>query len=298
MPRPCSVCAHADRTQIDEKLIEGGSYRDIARQWRVSKDAVARHRPHIETAVAKAQEAREAEVVSDAAGLAVRLRELAGLAKSICDEARQQGNARLVLQSVSDVTPKEIDFSKNDDATKGDAPPQGGTNDINSTIAMMQKGAQGLAASPAKDELVKATGAYGKSGEQAGVELGNSVSNEAGGKEEGMGSKDSPDGVLFDCVFNTDRLQGLALSRAVVHMGQHIADLRSPQSGYENAPPYILEYNAWVITTVTAVSGGQKFLSLPGGYLLWDSSWPADSRNDKMEATLNDFLAGEAQLSR
>jgi len=206
--------------------------------------------------------------------------------------------ARLVLQSVSDVTPKEIDFSKNDDATKGDAPPQGGTNDINSTIAMMQKGAQGLAASPAKDELVKATGAYGKSGEQAGVELGNSVSNEAGGKEEGMGSKDSPDGVLFDCVFNTDRLQGLALSRAVVHMGQHIADLRSPQSGYENAPPYILEYNAWVITTVTAVSGGQKFLSLPGGYLLWDSSWPADSRNDKMEATLNDFLAGEVQLSR
>lgn len=208
--------------------------------------------------------------------------------------------ARLVLQSVSDVTPREIDFSKNDNATQGDqlVPPPGSGNDVNSAIAMMAKWAQGLSASQAKDQMVTATGVYGKPGEHTGVEAGNLLDNEAGGKEEGLAAKDAPDGVLFNCMFNIDRLQGLALSMAVIHMGQHVVDLRTPQSGYEDAPPYILEYNAWVLTTITAVSGGQKFLSLPGGYLLWDSSWPADSRNDKMEATLKDFLANEAQLSR
>jgi hypothetical protein len=208
--------------------------------------------------------------------------------------------ARLVLQSVSDVTPKEIDFTKNDQETKGDqiTPPQAGTNDISNAIAVLQKMADSLAASPAKDEVVKAAGVYGKSGEHTGVDVSTSMNNEAGGKMEGLGSKDSPDGVLFDCMFNTDHLQGDALTRAVVHLGQHVADLRSPQSGYEDAPPYILEYNAWVVTTITAVSSGQKFLSLPGGYLVWDMNWPAADRNDKMEATLKDFLANEAQLSR
>jgi hypothetical protein len=206
---------------------------------------------------------------------------------------------RLVLQSVSGVAPKEIDFSKNDDASKGDqimAPPGGGA-DVNGTITALQKMADSLAASPAKDELVKAAGVYGKSGEHTGVDVSTSVNNEAGAKE-GLGSKDSPDGVLFDCMLNSDHLQGDAMSRAVIHLGQHVVDLRTPQSGYESAPPYILEYNAWVVTTVTAVSTGQKFLSLPGGYLLWDTSWLAADRNDKMEATLKDFLANEAQLSR
>jgi len=208
--------------------------------------------------------------------------------------------ARLVIQSVSDVTPKEIDFSKNDDETKGDqmAPLPGGSSDVNDAITMMQKMAQSLGPSPAKDEMVKATEVYGKSGDHTDVAVSTSVDNDAGEKEEGLGSKDSPDGILFNCMFNTDHLQGLALSRAVVHIGQHVSDLRNPQSGYEGAPPYILEYNAWVLTTITAASSGQKYLSLPGGYVLWDTSWPADSRNDKMEATLKDFLSNEAQLSR
>ena len=81
-------------------------------------------------------------------------------------------------------------------------------------------------------------------------------------------------------------------------MGQHVADLRTPQAGSENAPPYILEYNAWVITTITAIAGRQKYLSLPGGYLLWDGTWPEADRNDKMESTLKDYLANQAQLSR
>ena len=207
--------------------------------------------------------------------------------------------ARLVLQSVTDVTPKEIDFTKNDEETKGDQMQSpGSSNDLSSAITMAQKLAAALAASPAKDTAVKATDVYGKAGEHTGTFAGYGTTNDADLRDEGMGTKDSPDGVLFNCVFNADHLQGEALTRAVVHMGQHVADLRTPQAESEAAPPYVLEYNAWVITTITAIAGRQKYLTLPGGYLLWDGTWPEDTRNDKMEATLKDFLANHAQLSR
>jgi len=52
------------------------------------------------------------------------------------------------------------------------------------------------------------------------------------------------------------------------------------------------------VTAVSAVVGGQQFLSLPGGYVIWDSSWPVDQRNDKMASTLKDFLINEAILSQ
>jgi len=207
--------------------------------------------------------------------------------------------ARLVLQSVADVTPKEIDFSKADAETKSDnqqAP--GGPSDISSHTAAMQKLVDKLAASPLKDLATKAVNAFGKPGEQNGVSIGFGRTNELSPKDEGAGTQDSPDGVLFNVTFNEDRLIGDALARAIVHMGTHISQLRNPDKGNEDAPAYNLESDAWVVTTVTALTTGQKYLTLPGGYVIWDITWPGDSRNDKMEAVLKDFLANEAQLSR
>jgi hypothetical protein len=206
--------------------------------------------------------------------------------------------ARLVLQSVSDVTPKEIDYSKNDDATTGAAPPPGGGSDAFAAAATAQKIAAALSPSPVKDLAVKAAAAYGKQGEQNGVNVGFGRGNEISPKDEAWGTEASPDGVLFNCTFNEDRLQGDALTRAVVHMGMHISQLRNPEKGEEDAEPYLLESNAWVVTTVTAVTAGQKFLTLPGGYLVWDSNWPADQRNDKMDAALKDFVFNGMLLSR
>ncbi|HZY72406.1 MAG TPA: hypothetical protein VFE22_04795 [Edaphobacter sp.] len=40
-------------------IINQSSFRDIARQWRVSKDSLARHKEHIPQALAKAQAAQE-----------------------------------------------------------------------------------------------------------------------------------------------------------------------------------------------------------------------------------------------
>ncbi len=208
--------------------------------------------------------------------------------------------ARLVLQSVSDVTPKEIDFSKNDEETKG-VPQEGAGGqemDLYGAIAAAQKSADALAAGPPKDAAVKAAAVYGKPGDHTGVFVNYGPANEAPPKDEELGTKDSPDGILFNCTFNSDRLQGAALTRAVIHMGEHIAELHNLASANEAMPAYILESDAWVVTTITAVISSQKFLTLPGGYLIWDINWPTADRNDKMEGVLKDYLANEAQLSR
>jgi hypothetical protein len=197
------------------------------------------------------------------------------------------------------VTPKEIDYSKADAETKADnmqAPGSGG--DLGGATAAMQKMTAGLSASPLKDLAVKAVGVYGKPGQQNGVVVGFGRTSELSPKDEGVGTQDSPDGVLFNCTFNEDRLQGQALSRAIVHLGTHITQLQDPEKGAEDSPAYLLESDAWVVTTVTGLTMGQKFLTLAGGYVVWDVTWPGDQRNDKMEAVLKDFVSNEMQLSR
>ena len=209
--------------------------------------------------------------------------------------------ARLVLESVTDVTPKEVDFSKNDDETKGvpiGAPSETDFN-LQSAISGSQFIANALPAGPPKDAAQKAAGAYGKVGDRAnGVYVSYGAPNEASPKDEELGTKDSPDGVLFNCTFNSDRLQFDSLTKAVLHMGEHVSDLRSPTKGNEAAPAFALESDAWVVTTVTSAMSGQKFLTLPGGYLIWDGDWSAAERTDKMALALKDFLNNEAMLSQ
>ena len=64
------------------------------------------------------------------------------------------------------------------------------------------------------------------------------------------------------------------------------------------APFLVNENDAWVVTSIAAIVGGQKYLTLPGAYLFYNSAWPADNREDQMEAALKDFLSNEALLSR
>jgi hypothetical protein len=47
MPRNCTVCRHPQRDEIEVDLRAGLSYRDAARRYGVSKDAVSRHRGHV-----------------------------------------------------------------------------------------------------------------------------------------------------------------------------------------------------------------------------------------------------------
>lgn len=62
MPRKCSVCLSSQREDIDRALVGGEPLRGIARTFRVSEDALGRHKPHVSTTLAKA-----AEIVEEAA---------------------------------------------------------------------------------------------------------------------------------------------------------------------------------------------------------------------------------------
>jgi len=219
--------------------------------------------------------------------------------------------ARLVLQSVSDVTPKEIDYSKIDDATKGNpvqelslpgstplplapGPP---VNDPYGTLETVQKIIQTMPDSPAKDQALKAAAAYAKERDHNGVTIGFGTTNEAAARDA-AGTKDSPDGILFNCTFNSDKLPGPALGLALAHIGEHVVDLRNPTPQNLGAPPILLESDGWVVAVVTAIGGGVRFVTMPGGYELWDGNWPMASRNDQMAAGLKDFLNNEAMLNQ
>ncbi len=100
MPRHCTLCSHPEQAAIDGALVDGAqSLRDIARQWRVSKDAVARHKTdHLPAHLAKAEEAK---AVSQADSLLDRLLALSQETAAILKEARAGQDNELALKAIA-----------------------------------------------------------------------------------------------------------------------------------------------------------------------------------------------------
>jgi hypothetical protein len=134
-------------------------------------------------------------------------------------------------------------------------------------------------------------------GEDNGVQVGFGVSNEVPRDDGSKGSNASPDGLLFNCTFDMERLKGDALSKTISHVGTHIADVRGKQSSAPEANLYDLEYRAWQTTVLSAVSTQRKTLTLPGGFLVWNSSWSADERNKMADQAISKFLRDWASLN-
>ena len=91
MPRACSVCAHSNRKQIDSELAGGGGIRGIARKYRVSEDAISRHRSHLAEAVVRAAE-RKGERIEDS--LLDQIQRLTLRAWSLLDKLEGEGDLR------------------------------------------------------------------------------------------------------------------------------------------------------------------------------------------------------------
>jgi len=194
--------------------------------------------------------------------------------------------ARLVLQSVTDVAGQEIDPAK----AAGVTAPGAGSG---ATVASLFGSGSVL-----QDQPKRAIGAFGKEGDDNGVGVDFTGANEASPKAEQRGTSSSPDGVLFNCTLDGERLKGDAMGRAMTHLGEHIADLRNPEAGTEAAGMYQLEYRAWLTTMLGAIGAGQKSLTLPGGYMIWNSAWPTADLNKNTDNALTGFLANEALLSK
>jgi len=184
-------------------------------------------------------------------------------------------SARLVVQSVSDVSVQEIDYTKNAGAAKKDSQNEKAGGD---PVEAAHHAAQAFGAdNPAGKQIERAAAAFGNKGEHNGVEVGFGVSNEVPKNDSPKGQQDSPDGLLFNCTFDMDRLKGEALTRAIVHVGNHVADVRDPQVP-TSTTLFRMESDAWRITVLSAVASGQKTLTMPGGYLGWNSAWSQAER--------------------
>jgi hypothetical protein len=205
-------------------------------------------------------------------------------------------SARLVLQSVSDVSAQEIDYTKNSAASKDESQAEAPSGD---PVAAAHQAARAFnPGSDSAEQVERAAAAFGKEGEDNGVDVGFGVVNEVRNDDVAKGGNASPDGVLFKCTFDMDRLKGDALAKAIAHVGAHIADVRDPQPPSSEASLYDLEYRAWRTTVLSAVATQRKTLTLPGGYLAWNASWPADERNKMVGQAISQFLTDWAGLTK
>lgn len=225
-------------------------------------------------------------------------------------------SARLVLQSVSGVASQEIDYSKSAEATRGDRPPDpdapilegqapgtmtldrpGGS--ASDPVTDAHKTSKGFpAGSPLGAKLERAAAVFPKKGDDDGVWLNYSVGNQAIAKEEGKGDHDSPDGVLYNCKLNTDRLKGYAPSITIAYAGTLIADLRDPKTASTYLGNYDYEYYAWQTAVVGALGDRLKTLTLPGGYLLLNRAWPQADMDKNLVEGIKGFLAKEELMTR
>jgi hypothetical protein len=214
--------------------------------------------------------------------------------------------ARLVLESVSDVTSKEIDYSKtlavtkDDKATSApglrDAPGLRNTDQLTTARRLVASFAPGVTSGI---QLKRAIDAFGKeSDHNSGVVIVHGAGNEAAAKFEGKGAVDSPDGLLFTCTFNTNRLEGDAEGRAIVFAGDNIASLRNPEPDAVGAGFYDIESHAWMITVLDVFVNKQKTLTLPGSYLVFNTAWPQADMNKSVGEAIDSFLATEELLHR
>jgi hypothetical protein len=194
--------------------------------------------------------------------------------------------ARLVLQSVSDVTKQEMDYSKAAAvAAKDPWEPGGSIEDPNALVLKEVKAFP--AETPAAKELQKALDAFGKPGEKNGVEVSFALANDVSKQDLAKGRDDSPDGLLFNCTFDRVRLKGDEVTKAVVHAGTHIADFRE---GHADYTPFQSETMAWRAVVLSAVATHQKTLTLPGGYIAWNSDWTGSDRGKNADQGITQFL--------
>jgi hypothetical protein len=74
MARPCSVCGHAQRSEIDKALVANESYREVSRRYGLSVPAVGRHaKGHVGKAIERAVARREETLVQQIERYRVRL---------------------------------------------------------------------------------------------------------------------------------------------------------------------------------------------------------------------------------
>jgi hypothetical protein len=190
--------------------------------------------------------------------------------------------ARLVLQSVSEVSSQEIDYTKGGTVAPDDAASVGGS---------FTPGA------PSADQVKRGAEAFGALGEDNGVSVAFGGANEVHQDDTERSSANSPDGLVFNVVFDGERLKGPAMQVALSHVGTHIADIRSTTPAIQTLALYGAEFRAWQTSVLNAVAVKAKALTLPGGFVIYSQSWPDSGLGGNANNGISGFLANWAGIT-
>jgi hypothetical protein len=191
-------------------------------------------------------------------------------------------NARLVLQSVSEISSQEIDY------VKGGVPAPDDPASVNRSFTPGP-------ATP--DQVKRGADAFGGPGDDNGVIVGFSGGNEIPKDDTTKSNSNSPDGLVFNVAFDGDRLKGTELQIAISHVGTHVADIRSPQPGVSNLIFFGAEFRALQTTILGAVGAKVKTLTMPGGYLIYSQSWANSDLGKNAYDGISGFLASWANIT-
>jgi len=102
MPRTCSICGHTARAAIDEALVTGEPFRNIAKQYGVGSTALFRHsKSHLPARLTKAAAAAE---VANADDLLAKVTALETKAAFLGQKAERGGDLRCALVAVRELT--------------------------------------------------------------------------------------------------------------------------------------------------------------------------------------------------
>jgi hypothetical protein len=98
MARTCTVCRHESRVDIDKALLDGRPFRDIARQYGLTKDSLLRHHDdHLAESLVKAKAAEEVANADTVLDHSVMLRDRA---LNILDMAERENDLRTALAAI------------------------------------------------------------------------------------------------------------------------------------------------------------------------------------------------------
>ena len=151
------------------------------------------------------------------------------------------------------------------------------------------------ASNPLGDQVERAAAAFGKQGDDNGVNVGFSGMNEASPLHRAE-ERTTPHPTAFSTTAPSIPAASRATRWPLPSRTWANTSLTSATHRAPSATLYSLENRAWITTALTAIGARQKTLTIPGGYIIWNAAWPPADINKLSSDALSEFLKNEALL--
>lgn len=100
MARTCTICHHHRRDSMDKALLRGEKLKATARRYRVSEDALGRHKKHLQLVIANAAAAVEQNGLAYGSALLVEIGRIRADAERLQSEAERRRDVRAALKAI------------------------------------------------------------------------------------------------------------------------------------------------------------------------------------------------------